>query len=93
MSPNAGGLGGGGEICGVSANEYSCAYGAQINFVDLTSYINYMVLNVAHFFGRIYRTHYGTVLGFTLPAINPAQIAPHGEVTNYYFEIKTELAW
>jgi hypothetical protein len=29
MSPNAGvGVGGG---CGVSANEYSCAHGAQIN--------------------------------------------------------------
>ncbi len=31
MSPNAGGGG-----CGVSANEYSCAHGAQIHFGDLT---------------------------------------------------------
>jgi hypothetical protein len=31
MNPNAGGGG-----SGVSANEYSCAYGAQINFGDLT---------------------------------------------------------
>jgi hypothetical protein len=33
MSPNAGGWGGGG---GVSANENSCAHGAQTNFRDLT---------------------------------------------------------
>ncbi len=35
MSPNAGGWG----FCGVSANEYSCAHGAQINFGDLTPYL------------------------------------------------------
>ena len=29
----------GGGGCGVSANEYSCAHGAQINFGDLTPYI------------------------------------------------------
>ncbi len=28
--------------CGVSANEYSCAHGAQINFVDLTLYLTYV---------------------------------------------------
>jgi hypothetical protein len=40
MSPNAaGGAGGGG--CGVSANEYSCAHGAQINFGDLTPRLTY----------------------------------------------------
>jgi hypothetical protein len=33
--------GGGGEGCGVSANEYSCAHEAQINFVDLTPYLTY----------------------------------------------------
>ncbi len=38
MSPNAGGGGGG---CGVSANEYSCPHGAQINFGDLTSPLVY----------------------------------------------------
>jgi hypothetical protein len=27
--------------CGVSANEYSCAHGAQINFGDLTPYLTY----------------------------------------------------
>jgi hypothetical protein len=32
MSPNPGG-------CGVSANEYSYAQGAQINFGDLTPYL------------------------------------------------------
>jgi hypothetical protein len=37
MSPNAGGAGG----CGVSANEYSCAHGANINFGDLTPYLTY----------------------------------------------------
>ncbi len=37
MSPNAGG----GVRCGVSANEYSCAYGALINFGDLTPYVTY----------------------------------------------------
>jgi hypothetical protein len=31
--------GGRGECCGVLAYEYSCAHGAQINFVDLTQYI------------------------------------------------------
>jgi hypothetical protein len=35
MSPKAR-VGGG---CGVSANEYSCAHGAQINFGDLTVYL------------------------------------------------------
>ncbi len=33
-----GGVAGGG---GVSANEYSCAHGAQINFGDLTPYLAY----------------------------------------------------
>jgi hypothetical protein len=28
-------------VCGVSANEYSCAHGAQINFGDLTPYLTY----------------------------------------------------
>ncbi len=38
MSPNAGGVEG---VCGVSANEYSCSHGAQINFGDLTLYLTY----------------------------------------------------
>ncbi len=33
--------GDGGGGCGVSANEYSCAHGAQINFGDLTPYLTY----------------------------------------------------
>jgi hypothetical protein len=37
MSPNAGGGGG----VRVSAIEYSCARGAQINFGDLTPYLTY----------------------------------------------------
>jgi hypothetical protein len=37
ISPNAGG----GLRCLVSANEYSCAHGAQINFGDLTPYLTY----------------------------------------------------
>jgi hypothetical protein len=36
-SPNAGE---GGESCGVSANEYSCAHGAQINSGDQTPYLS-----------------------------------------------------
>jgi hypothetical protein len=39
MSPNAGE----GVSCGVSANEYSCAQGAQINCGDLTPYLTYGV--------------------------------------------------
>jgi hypothetical protein len=35
ISPNAGDGG------GVSADEYSCAHGAQINFGDLTPYLTY----------------------------------------------------
>jgi hypothetical protein len=34
-------FGGMGEGCGVSANEYSCANEAQINFGDLTPYLTY----------------------------------------------------
>ncbi len=30
-----------GGSCGVSANEYSCTHGAQINFGDLTPYLTY----------------------------------------------------
>jgi hypothetical protein len=43
MSPNAGGGVGG---LRVSANEYSCAHGAQINFGDLTpwSIVNLWVI-------------------------------------------------
>jgi hypothetical protein len=47
MSPNAGGEGqwkgdgGGGGGLGGSANEYSCAHGAQINFGELTLYLTY----------------------------------------------------
>ncbi len=33
----------GGEVAGVSANEYSCAHGAQLNFGDLTPYLTYAV--------------------------------------------------
>jgi hypothetical protein len=32
---------GGGGCCGVSANKYSCAHGAQINIGNLTSYLTY----------------------------------------------------
>jgi hypothetical protein len=32
--------------CGVSAIEYSCAHGAQINFGDLTPYFTYVVSRV-----------------------------------------------
>jgi hypothetical protein len=36
----------GGGDCGVSANEHSCAHGAQINFGDLAPYLTY----AAHLF-------------------------------------------
>ncbi len=29
------------RVCGVSANEYRCGHGAQINFGDLTPYLTY----------------------------------------------------
>jgi hypothetical protein len=32
-----------GGSCGVSASEYSCTHGAQINFGDLTPYLTYGV--------------------------------------------------
>ncbi len=47
MSPNAGGSAG----SQLSANEYSCAHGAQINFGDLTPYLTYALntwLNLVH---------------------------------------------
>jgi hypothetical protein len=39
--PKWGGEGGG--SCGVSANEYSCTHGAQINFGDLIPYLTYVL--------------------------------------------------
>jgi len=39
MSPNAGERGGGLRGLRLSATEYSCAHGAQINFGDLTPYL------------------------------------------------------
>jgi hypothetical protein len=36
MSPNSGGWG-----CGVLANVYNCAHGAQINFGDIILYLTY----------------------------------------------------
>jgi hypothetical protein len=36
-----------GRGCGVSANEYSCPHGAQINFGDLTPYLIYESKNKA----------------------------------------------
>jgi hypothetical protein len=37
---------GGGGCCGVSANEYSCTHGAQINFGDLTPYLTYAFVSL-----------------------------------------------
>ncbi len=39
--PKCGGRRGWGWACWVSANEYSCAHGAQINLGDLTPYLTY----------------------------------------------------
>ncbi len=62
MSPYAGG--GGGRSHGVSANEYSCNTGAQINFGDLTPYITYVsteVWSLLVFFKccLLFQSHYG----------------------------------
>jgi hypothetical protein len=45
MSPNAGMVG-----LGVSADEYSCILGAQINFGDLTLYLTYGTIAIALFY-------------------------------------------
>ncbi len=42
---------GGGWGCGVSANEYSCALGAQIKFGDLTPYLTYGENSSRNLFG------------------------------------------
>jgi hypothetical protein len=38
----------GGWVGGVSANEYSCALGAQINFGNLTPYLTYVIVRTAN---------------------------------------------
>ncbi len=40
--------------CGVSANEYSCAHGAQVNFGDLTPYFTCAIFlcRWSHFYAR-----------------------------------------
>jgi hypothetical protein len=53
-----------GWSCGVSANEYSCAHGAQINFGDLTPYLTY---------------DYGDVLTTARLVANLMQVLGHGE--------------
>jgi hypothetical protein len=40
--------GGGGGGCGGTANEYSCAHGAQINFGDPTTYLTYSMMVSIH---------------------------------------------
>ncbi len=45
--------GGRGRGCRVSANEYSCAHGAQINFGDLTPYLTYDINPFKHVYCRI----------------------------------------
>ncbi len=50
MCPNAVGRWGG--SCGVSANEYSCAHVAQINFGDITPYLTYGILGRDGYFAR-----------------------------------------
>ncbi len=53
------GPGGGGAGGRVSANEYRCVHGAQINFGDLTPYLTYALLQLKN-----------TVL-FQLQSLNP----------------------
>ncbi len=63
MNPNAGGW----ERCGASANEYSCAHGAQINIGDLTPYLTYRCNAPAKYWCFDHTGHLG---GFGFP-VNP----------------------
>jgi hypothetical protein len=67
--------GGGRGSCGVSANEFNCTHGAQINFGDLTPYLTYgptwlerltytfVVCLVRKFAKTIMKTNYCSMLG------------------------------
>jgi hypothetical protein len=53
------GVGGGGRGgFGVSANEHSCAHGAQINFGDLSPYLSYVVIAYGRLFGQLLQYNY-----------------------------------
>jgi hypothetical protein len=49
--PKCGGMGGGVRV---SAIEYSCAHGAQINFGDLTPYLTYGQTKETNLFATLY---------------------------------------
>jgi hypothetical protein len=55
MTPNCGGRGWG---CRVSANEYSCAHGVQINSGDLTPYLIYDADELTDYSDRTFNTEY-----------------------------------
>ncbi len=65
MNPNAEG-----GSCGVSANEYSCTQGAQINFGDLNPYLTY---------GRVVRESDRQCLSRYLTGVDPS-ILRHSEI-------------
>jgi hypothetical protein len=64
MSPNAEGGG-----CGFSANEYSCAHGAQINFGDLRTYPGVSLKEAASILDRSLLLRFRLVRFFS-PAIS-----------------------
>ncbi len=78
MSPK-----GGEGSCGVSANEYSCTFGAQINFGDLTPYLS---------FGYMYEsTLYCTSL--QISEVNLPHLWPQLMQTNLAADLRTSLIY
>jgi hypothetical protein len=63
---------GGGGGCGFSANEYSFAHGAQINFGDLTPYLTYGENSSINLFGGAIRRMMGWAQDFLL--IHPSSM-------------------
>jgi hypothetical protein len=53
--PNAGGWG---RVCGISANEHSCAHGAQINFGNITPLFNLCSLLSSKRWMDVWDVHY-----------------------------------
>jgi hypothetical protein len=78
MSSNAVGRRG----CGVSASEYSCAHGAQINIGDLTSYLTYGKKEPGKFLTlfkiiKIYTGTYYDIGRLDLPVYTEVRAARH----------------
>jgi hypothetical protein len=76
MSPNAGG----GGSCGVSANEYSCTHGTQINFGDLTPYLTMSVRFNSTFAKRDKKQALTDLLGISTNWFKTSNVFQNGEV-------------